>query len=202
MSKIVYRPEEYTISVRHELVEDDWLYVARVEEIPDIVEYADDANFARNLALDSISTFQELASEHGISVPLPKEPVYQEYSGRVTLRLKKSIHAKAALNAEKEGVSLNSYIAACIEKDCALSSFDEIENKLEELKSMISDIGFESEKRLERVDVHRLSRFTYRRKRTTNLGSVYSYDIDEEGAETPSIIDSFLKNQDIKYAYD
>ncbi|WP_449649254.1 toxin-antitoxin system HicB family antitoxin [Rahnella aceris] len=114
MQKIIHRPEEYTISVKLEDIEGDWLYVARVLEIPDIVEYADDANFARELALDSISTSKEMCENAGISFPAPSPSVSDSYSGRVTLRIPKDLHRICALSAEKQGVTLNHYLSTML----------------------------------------------------------------------------------------
>lgn len=45
--------------------------------------------------------------EHGFPVPLPIES--KNYSGKFILRLPKSLHCRLAMEAEKEGVSLNQY---------------------------------------------------------------------------------------------
>lgn len=114
MQKIIHRPEEYTISVKLENVEGDWLYVARVSEIPDIVEYADEAAFARELALDSISTSKEMCESAGISFPTPSPVVSDNYSGRVTLRIPKDLHRSCSVSAERQGVTLNHYLSTIL----------------------------------------------------------------------------------------
>lgn len=114
MHKIIHRPEEYTISVRLEEIEGDWLYVARVNEVSDIVEYADDAETARSLALDSIATAQEMCEEAGILFPAPADTVKDDFSGRITLRIPKELHRACAYNAEKQGVTLNHYLSSKI----------------------------------------------------------------------------------------
>lgn len=107
--------EEYTISIRLESIEGDRLYVARIEEFPDVEEYADTYEFARELALDTIRTSQKVFSEKGMLFPEPKEFSPQpEASGRVTLRLPRSLHAKCIVSSENEGVSLNSYLVSLI----------------------------------------------------------------------------------------
>ena len=45
---------------------------------------------------------------NGAAVPEPS--VERHYSGRLNLRVPKTLHASLALEAEKEGVSLNQYI--------------------------------------------------------------------------------------------
>lgn len=57
----------------------------------------------------------ETAFERGISIPLPtKKPLIEEYSGKFTLRIPKSLHKELAERAEKEGMSLNQYVGNII----------------------------------------------------------------------------------------
>ena len=50
----------------------------------------------------------ETKLENGFSVPIPLNT--DKFSGRFTLRLPKSLHSHLAIEAEKEGVSLNQYM--------------------------------------------------------------------------------------------
>ncbi|MFX4313131.1 type II toxin-antitoxin system HicB family antitoxin [Enterobacter sp. 63] len=110
----MFNAEEYTISVRKERMDGDVYWVARVEELPDIMEFGDTREDAYNLAIDTLTVGQEMCLTEGTTFPAPK--IFQEphVSGRVTLRLPKSVHANCILRAEEEGVSLNSYILTCI----------------------------------------------------------------------------------------
>lgn len=107
-------PEEYTVSVRMESVEGERKYVARIQELPDVEEYADTPEFARELALDTIATIYEICQEKGLSFPSPNVAQAPEASGRVTLRLAKSIHAAAIQRAQLEGISLNQFMSNSI----------------------------------------------------------------------------------------
>ncbi|HBQ6716698.1 TPA: toxin-antitoxin system HicB family antitoxin [Klebsiella quasipneumoniae subsp. similipneumoniae] len=106
--------EEYTISVRVEIIDGERLYVARVDELPDIEEYADTFEFARELALDTIQASQAFFHSNGMAFPEPKAFISPDVSGRVTLRLPKTVHANCISRANEEGVSLNTYILTCI----------------------------------------------------------------------------------------
>lgn len=197
MSKIIHRPEEYTISVRFEQIENDWMYVARVDEIPDIVEYADEANFARELALDSIEVAQELCNENGVAFPAPAETIQHEYSGRVTLRLQKSTHQRVAKIADKEGVSLNSYIAACVERSCSLSGIDELSQHLVEFQKIIENAA------AERGQITRtIIQLAQNKKQTVSLKSPYSFSCDDDEYAMPTQLNDFLIKQDVRYKYD
>lgn len=106
----MFDPESYTISVRKECIEGDILYVARVYELADVVEYADSFEDARALALDTISIARELSLERGLAFPSPQIFSSNEASGRVTLRMPKTLHSNLIQEAEKEDVSLNQLI--------------------------------------------------------------------------------------------
>ena len=54
-----------------------------------------------------------MLEEHGKSVPPPIVPM-DDYSGRVTLRLPKTLHRALAMAADEEGVSLNSYLVSLL----------------------------------------------------------------------------------------
>lgn len=49
----------------------------------------------------------ETKLENGFSIPTPVDT--ESYSGKFVLRLPKSLHCRLAMEAEKEGVSLNQY---------------------------------------------------------------------------------------------
>lgn len=105
--------ERYAISVRKVLVDGQELWRATVRELPDVAEFADSRDEAISLALDTIESLKESADEDGRSFPEPIDDD-EEFSGRVTLRLSKSMHRSVAQRAELEGVSLNSYVVECI----------------------------------------------------------------------------------------
>lgn len=104
---------DYNINIRRTVIEGDELYEARIRELPDVTEYADTATDAYALAIDSIETTAEILRERGKSMPVPYEPV-DDYSGRVTLRLPRSLHRAISEAAGSEGVSLNQHIVGIL----------------------------------------------------------------------------------------
>lgn len=102
-------PHAYGIEVRRRIIDDETVFEARVRELPDIAEYADTFDEAYALALDTIATTATLFAERGRTMPDPLVPV-DEWSGRVTLRLPKSLHRALAEAAEREDCSLNQHI--------------------------------------------------------------------------------------------
>ena len=105
----------YNVIIR--FCNDNACFEAKVKELPDVAEYADSYEEAYNLAIDTIETTAQVMKGKGRKMPDPLVTDEDDYSGRVTLRLPKSLHATLAKKAEDEGVSLNHLIS------CALSSY-------------------------------------------------------------------------------
>lgn len=100
---------QYNITVRKGIFDGETCFEARVAELPDVAEYGDTHEEAYELALDSIETTAEIFAEKGKQIPAPFVSA-EDYSGRVTLRLAKTLHRSLALVAEQEGVSLNQHM--------------------------------------------------------------------------------------------
>jgi predicted HicB family RNase H-like nuclease len=105
--------EHYAITVRRVSIEGEEFWRATVRELPDVAEFAETREEAIDLALDSIETLKQAAKEEGKEFPEPLEEE-EEYSGRVTLRLPKSLHREIAMQAQLEDVSLNTYIVTAL----------------------------------------------------------------------------------------
>lgn len=105
----VIDPHAYNITICLGEFEGEVCYEARVKELPDLTEYADTAEEVYELAIDSIQTTAEIFAEKGKAMPVPLQPA-DDYSGRITLRLPKSLHRALAQAAEEEDVSLNQHL--------------------------------------------------------------------------------------------
>lgn len=102
-------PHAYNIIVRRDSFDGEILFEARVKELPDLVEYAESYDSAYNLAVDAIETAAEAFSEKDRQFPEAIVPA-EDFSGRVTLRLPRSLHRVLVETADTEGVSLNQYL--------------------------------------------------------------------------------------------
>lgn len=91
----------YTLEVRHD--EDGWF--AKVLELPGCMTWADTFEDLGLMIEDAQRGWIEDALENGDSVPEPRDE--ESYSGKVNLRMPKSLHRDLAHHAEREGVSLN-----------------------------------------------------------------------------------------------
>lgn len=105
----MFDPHAYGIEVRRCVIDGETLFQARVRELPDVAEYADSPTDAYELAVDTITTTATILEEAGRAMPPVAKPV-DDWSGRVTLRLPRSLHRALTDAADCEGSSLNQYI--------------------------------------------------------------------------------------------
>jgi predicted HicB family RNase H-like nuclease len=109
-----FDPESYTITIRKEECYGEILYVGRVAEFPNISAFEETFEATRALVLDAIQTLKKIADEAQADFPLPYPTPSDEFSGRVTLRLSKSLHAKVSRIAAQEDISVNQYLVTAI----------------------------------------------------------------------------------------
>lgn len=109
-----FDPETYSITIRKEAIDGEVFYVARVAEFPNISAFEATYDEARSLMLDAINSLHSIASQKGVGFPEPYPTISDECSGRITLRLPKSLHTKVVRYADREDVSLNTYLVSAI----------------------------------------------------------------------------------------
>ncbi|MGC2458544.1 MAG: toxin-antitoxin system HicB family antitoxin [Gallionellaceae bacterium] len=109
-----FDPESYTITIRKEENDGEILYVGRVAEFPNISAFTETFEAAHALVLDSIQTLKKIADETKVEFPSPYPAPLDEFSGRVTLRLPKSLHAKISRIAAQEDISVNQYLVTAV----------------------------------------------------------------------------------------
>lgn len=109
-------PNCYNISIRKTFDEGQWLFHAKVKEFPDVGTWGNTFAEAYESAIDAITDLIALACELDKPYPQPyiDQAASEENSGRFTVRLPKSLHARLNENADIEGVSLNQYIVAVL----------------------------------------------------------------------------------------
>lgn len=103
----------YSIEIRKGNFEGEECFQARVKEIPYLEEYADTHEEAYALVIDSI---EQTALEMEASGKVMPPPIcaIEDYSGRMTLRLPKTLHRYLTHVAEGEDVSLNSLVVSVL----------------------------------------------------------------------------------------
>jgi predicted RNase H-like HicB family nuclease len=92
--------------------ETDGSFTAEIFEFPGCVASGDTAVDAlanvEDVALDWIAA----TLEQGQDIPEPVD--HANYSGKLVVRMPKGLHKRAALWAERDGVSLNQFIVTCV----------------------------------------------------------------------------------------
>ena len=103
----------YRITIVHDRDEDGSEgFVAEVEELPGAISQGATPEEAVSRVYDAMAGWISVALEDGVEIPEPRDP--DSYSGRFLLRLPRGLHAELARQAEREGVSLNQYIATIL----------------------------------------------------------------------------------------
>lgn len=107
VAEIVERP--YTFCVERG---EDGVYTSWLLEIPGALGEGDTAAEAIEDLRDGLPDLIDIMLEHGQSIPEPMSQ--QRYSGRLQLRLTPTLHRRAALYAQREGVSLNRVLSDAV----------------------------------------------------------------------------------------
>ena len=103
----------YTIAIVHDRDDDGNAgYVAEVKELPGCVSQGETIEEAAARVRDAMAGWISVALEDGIEIPEPRDPV--SFSGRLLLRIPRTLHSDLARQAEEEGVSLNQLIATTL----------------------------------------------------------------------------------------
>ena len=102
-----YLNRPYHIVIQHIIDESDSYYLATVKEFDGCMSHGSTYVEAFENIQEAMEGWIETKLENGFPVPDPVDE--NQYSGKFVLRLPKTLHARLAMEAEKEGVSLNQY---------------------------------------------------------------------------------------------
>ncbi|MBP5446319.1 MAG: toxin-antitoxin system HicB family antitoxin [Acholeplasmatales bacterium] len=94
--------------------EGDKVFVASYYDLDTVIGVGDTVEDAIKEAEGNLEVFLEYCKENNIDVPSPSKHEDNEFSGKVTLRMSKSLHKKVDERAKQEGVSLNSFLNEAI----------------------------------------------------------------------------------------
>lgn len=93
-------------------------YLIMYPDLPGCLSQGETIEQAINNGNDARLTWITSELEEGRDIPLPKSS--SEYSGQFRIRMPKELHRKLALDAKREGVSMNQYILYLLSKNEAL----------------------------------------------------------------------------------
>ncbi|PSR20645.1 MAG: toxin-antitoxin system HicB family antitoxin [Sulfobacillus acidophilus] len=101
LMRLPYRIELYP--------DEDGGFVATIPDLPGCVTQAETKEAALTLIEDAKAAWISTAIEQAVTIPTPGAHA-GSYSGKLNVRLPKSLHRALAIRAEEEGVSLNHLI--------------------------------------------------------------------------------------------
>lgn len=98
-----------------EIVGDGEVFAATVPELPGCVAEGATREEALGNLQDALESWLSAALESGIEIPVPRgESEPEEYSGRFSVRVPRSLHRRLAMRAEAEGCSLNQLVSTAL----------------------------------------------------------------------------------------
>jgi len=97
----------YHITIQRITDESGSYYFATVREFDGCMSHGDTYTEAFENIREAMEGWIDAKLGNGFPVPQPIDD--NQFSGKFVLRLPKSLHARLAMEAEKEGVSLNQY---------------------------------------------------------------------------------------------
>lgn len=104
----------YTIQTRKVTEDGETFFKATVVELPHLATYESTLQEAYEVLIEDIEVLHETAVRMGHAFPQPMVEPVQEHSGRLTLRIPRSLHRKLDEISTFEGVSLNSCVTTLL----------------------------------------------------------------------------------------
>ena len=104
---------EYPINLYTVETTDGIEWVAEYPDVKGCVGGGQTPEEALAEAKDNLEILLEFLQESGKTIPEPSK-FQAEYSGKLSLRISKSLHAKVAKEAKKEGSSINAFISEAL----------------------------------------------------------------------------------------
>lgn len=104
--------EEYiNLPYKVEIIKNaDSTYFASIRELPGCMTEGDSIDEVYKMIEDAKKIWLETAIIDGLEIPEPEALQDKNYSGKLVLRIPKSLHKGLALSAEENEVSLNQYM--------------------------------------------------------------------------------------------
>ena len=117
------------------LAEPDGGYVVTFPDLPGCMTQVEDPGEVGPTADEIRTLWIESAYANGLEIPPPSYP--GEYSGKFNLRLPGSLHRELATAAEREGVSLNQYVATLLARRDAQA---QVERRLARIEAQLAEM--------------------------------------------------------------
>lgn len=129
-------PLEYYLNLDypfHAVADEDGGWTIIFPDLPGCLTMVDTLDELPHMVDEVRRLWIETEYEDGGSIPLPSYP--EEYSGKFNLRLPRSLHRRLAESAERDGISLNQYVAGLLAQGDALAR---VECRLTEIEARLA----------------------------------------------------------------
>lgn len=106
---------DFYLNLRYPVIihaDPDGGFVAEIEELPGCMTQGETSEEVFEAIEDARRGWIEVAYDDGQDIPLPRD--IAAYSGKILIRIPKSLHRTLAHAAKQEGVSLNQYITSLL----------------------------------------------------------------------------------------
>ena len=90
-------------------------FFAEIQELPGCMTQGETLEEVFEAIEDARHGWIQVAYENAQDIPLPRD--MEEYSGRILLRIPKSLHGTLIYAAKRDGVSLNQYISSLLSSE-------------------------------------------------------------------------------------
>ena len=102
-------------------------------------------------AQENLKIYLDYCKDNSIAIPNPSLEEEKDYSGKITLRMSKTLHQKVDERARKEGISVNSLVTEALnsylyEKDVIELLLDNAKDKLTEIAKDCVEIEIKKHK--------------------------------------------------------
>ena len=117
VTELKRKPMEYYLNLKYPVIttpSEDGGYVAEIEDLPGCFTQGETLEETYANMEEARRLWIDIAYEDGQDIPEPHDK--QEYSGKFSIRVPRSLHRKLDEMAEKEGVSLNHYLVSTLSR--------------------------------------------------------------------------------------
>lgn len=139
--KEYYLGLNYPILIEKIYDEGELLFTASIKELPGLIVYGESLEEVYDEIELAKADWIEANLEWGRKIKEPLENSLEEYSGKITLRLPKTLHRDVKERSEIEGVSLNQTMVQLINDGLLKQNQDSIEQLARKLEIMTKQIS-------------------------------------------------------------
>lgn len=139
--KEYYLGLNYPILIEKIYDEGELLFTASIKELPGLIVYGESLEEVYNEIELAKADWIEANLEWGRKIKEPLENSLEEYSGKITLRIPKTLHKAVKERSEIEGVSLNQTIVQLINDGLFKQTQNVVEQLAEQFEQMTKKVS-------------------------------------------------------------